>query len=411
MARILVTQSDAFKARDPSAPYLAGSERRRDDDTQRGAGKLGLFAKGLGLAEGVVTSKALGALISGGARLFGSNEDGPVDRTELRKKAAGALMPKAGKPAGPSEEDWARAMDSVADPSTKKVSAQALMDDETAVLQDMGKRFSDEREGRTTRMFPEYSDKPPVRTAPTTREEITGRVGDVEGTTTYRDVPVAGKPRKLTTGELSEMREVSDREALLTGGEPTPGSRMAQVEAYVARAPTDDKMRLRQEYLRERLKAMVPDAPAEAPAPEAAPAPTPDATPAAVEAVAERRVTRDPGKIMAMAHAARTPEERAHVMELAASANVYPSTLADLATDAHMRKFQQELVKAFPKDDPLMALKAKNLEGMIEDRPLRREAAAKEAAARQSWFDVTAKQRVAEFEQRKKQHVDRIRAA
>lgn len=368
MARILVTQSDAFKARDPSAPYLAESQRRRDDDTQQGVSKLGLLGKGLGLAEGVATSKAVGALLAGGARLLSAGEDVPVDRMELRRKAAESLMPKAA--------------DKVAAPSADEVTPQALMDDETAVLQDMGKRFSDEREGLSTTMA--FGGTP---------------------------LPTAGKPRKLTTGEMKDMREVSGREAALTGGAALPVDRMAEIEAYVARAPKDDKMRLRQEYLRERLKAMVPDAPAEeAEAPALAAKP---AAPAPMEAaeVVTMRSTRDPGKILAMAATARTPAERERVMELAQSANVYAATLADLATDGHMRRFQQEVAKAFPKDDPLLALRAKNLEGTIEDRTLRRDAAAKEAAARQARFDVAAKQKVAEFEQRKQQHKDRIRVA
>lgn len=347
MARILVDESSAFRHR---VPQVANPYSQED----AGDRKLGTAAKGLALGESVATSKALGALLAGGMRLWDSAQGGEFESTS--KPTAAAPDPVA--------EAAAKRLGILPDMKRDKLARvkldadKAIEDaDEEAVLSDMAARF----------------DATPTRTSRGARLDD-GRARVTTGRTL------------ATRSDREQMREVDARLTALAGRDDTAW--MAKAKEFLASEPTgtpaqQEQHRARQRMLAERLKdtpGFLPSAGAEtettretAPtASSTSPAPREAAAAPRSEADLERRfpATTKPSVIMAYAKAATTPEAKARVMEMAAEADVYPSSLADLATGQYRRRFEAEVAKNFSKagDDELLPYKKANIASQIDRR-------------------------------------------
>ena len=343
MARVLVANSEVF--RPASVPSGMEADNQLADRAQARAGeKLTPALRLLQLAEGLATSKAVGAGVGGIMRLgrFISDTADDANDPALRAQAAEALV--APKPTLAPEMAAARA----GDPAGPLAAPSPVDPDEQMAMAMMDDRFKRIQKGTYGTDIEDY-DTP------------ADKMMDFRGVR-----PLSAEPaRKLDASETAQAQEVRDR---LQG--------MARKEAGLApkitatdRALAEDGSAYGAMRFASARGETLPDTPGLEAAPPA-PAPPEGATAPAPPEGAKwpTRPVTNPTQLLLLARQATTQAKRDQIMDWAADADVYGESLADYATGGHKLRFAKQLSDAMPKLVAEDDLRAANIRSQIGTR-------------------------------------------
>ena len=344
MARVLVANSEVF--RPASVPSGMEADNQLADRAQARAGeKLTPALRLLQLAEGLATSKAVGAGVGGIMRLgrFISDTADDANDPALRAKAAEALV--APKPTLAPEMAAARA----GDPAGPLAAPSPVDPDEQMAMAMMDDRFKRIKKGTYGTDIEDY-DTP------------ADKMMDFRGVR-----PLSAEPaRKLDASETAQAQEVRDR---LQG--------MARKEAGLApkitatdRALAEDGSAYGAMRFANARGETLPDSPGLEAAPPA-PAPPEGAESTAPAGAGPKWPTRpvtNPTQLLLLARQATTQAKRDQILDWAADADVYGESLADYATGGHKLRFAKQLSDAMPKLVAEDDLRAANIRSQIGTR-------------------------------------------